>query len=207
MSMTTLLVLSTLIAASPRSGAAVQQRARQDAPLGIALDLPFSVTGRPERSKGGTDLMSQVGLRGAYLWTMDGRRGLSLGGELALRSLNPGGLLSLGSPLSEGDGSSVVRSEIYTLMTQIGGLAGYRFASRTLTITPHAGAGLYNGLALVNMIAPGTNYVRPRYLFGIYGGGGVIGTFHLAMLRLDAAVGFTDGRPDYRFDTGLGVMF
>jgi len=207
MSMTVLVVLTALASASPRAGGAVKQRADKDAPIGLAADLTLSLTARPEHSKGGSDMLSQLGLRGAYMWTSGGKRGLTLGGELALRSLNPGGLLTLSSPLAESDGSDTVSAEVYSLMSQVGGVAGWRFATNSLSLTPHVSAGLYNGLALVRMISPGTQYLRPRYLAGIYAGGGVIGTFHFAMLRLDGAVGYTDGRPEYRFDTGLGVMF
>jgi len=207
MSLTALVVLSTLAAASPRSGTAVKQRAKADGPIGIAADLTMSLTARPEHSKGGSDMLSQLGVRGAYLWTLGGKRGLSVGGELAVRTFNPGGVLSLASPLAETDGSDAVGSEVYTLMSQLGGLVGYRLATQRLSLTPHASAGIYNGLALIHMRSPGTDYWRPRYIPGVYAGGGAIATFFMVMLRLDGAVGFTDGRPDYRFDTGLGVAF
>ena len=198
MSVITLLLLTTLSSASPRSAAALaaKRAAAENAPLGFAFDLSSSLSSRPERSKGGADLQYKLGLRGAYLWCAGGRRGVVVGGELALRSFLP-----------ETDGPELVRSELFQLGTQLGGLVGYRWATRTLTLMPHASAGLTSDFVLVHLKTPGNEAWRPRWLPGPYLGGGLIGTYHLAMLRLDAALGLVDSRPEYRFDLGLGVSF
>jgi hypothetical protein len=192
-----LAVVALLAGASPRSAERVRQQTDVDAPLGIAVDLTGSVTARPERSKGGTDPLLQLGLRGAYLFGLGGRSGPVLGGELALRSLG----------VPETDGSSLVGSDVFTLSSQAGAVAGYRLATRNLTLTPHLSTGILNDLALVHLKSPGAESWRPRWLPGVYLGGGLIGSFFMVMLRLDAAAGVVDGRPTYRFDTGLGVLF
>ncbi len=196
MSVIALALLTALTAASPRSSAALARKQAQNTPMGVAIDLTTSLNSRPERSQGGADLLLQLGLRGAYLKSMQGQRGLTFGGELALRSFLP-----------ETDGSSVVGSEIYRLSTQLGGLLGYRWAGRTVSLLPHASLGLNNGFALVHLKSPGNETWRPRWLPGLYAGAGVIGSFYMVMLRLDAALSLVDGRPEYRFDTGLGVTF
>ncbi|MFH1808922.1 MAG: hypothetical protein ABIJ09_09260 [Pseudomonadota bacterium] len=197
MSVIALAVVAALAAASPRSAANVKKQSEVDAPLGVALDLTGSVTARPERSKGGTDPLLQLGLRGAYLWGVTGRSGPVVGGELALRTLG----------IPESDGSSQVGSDLFTLSTQAGALAGYRLATRNLTLTPHLSAGVLNDVVLVHLKSPGAESWRPRWLPGAYLGGGVVGSFFMVMLRLDSALGVLDGRPVYRFDTGLGVLF
>lgn len=188
-----------LAALSPRSSAAIEQREQSDAPLGIAFDVVGSATSRPERSKGGTDLLLQTGLRGAYLYTLGGRSGPSFGGELALRSFYPD---------TEGSsGVNQVHLDIAQLSSQVGGLVGYRIGTAHLGLTPHLSAGLTSDILLLHTITPSDDRWRPRWVPGAYFGGGVIGSLYFLMLRLDVALGVADGRTTYRFDTGLGVTF
>lgn len=198
MSITAIMLMAALVSASPRgaSKAAQQQAKVSTGPMGIVANLTLGVTSRPERSKGGADLVTEAGVRGAYLWTMDGKTGLTLGGELALRSWLP-----------HSDGSSEVGSDIFLVSTQLGGIVGYRLATQNLSLLPHASMGISNGIALVHLRSPGNETWRPRVLPGPYFGGGVIATLFMVMLRLDASLGVVDGRPEYRFDTGVGVYF
>ena len=196
MSLSTTCLMLVLATASPRGKAAVQHQERAGAPLGLAFDLTLSLSSRPERSQGGADLLVQLGGRAAYLYGFTQRSGLVIGGELAVRAFLP-----------DSDGSSLVYSEIFGLNLQTGGLVGWRLASRNLSLVPHLSLGLSNGLALVHLKSPGSEAWRPRYLPGPYLGTGVMGSFFMALLRLDVALAIIDGRPEYRFDTGIGVVF
>jgi len=190
------LALAELFARSPRSKAAIEQREQAAQPIGIAIDVVGSATSRPERSKGGTDLLLQLGLRGAYLWGVLGRNGPVLGGELVLSSFAP-----------DEEGSNRVSIDIVQLSSRAGAIAGFRLATEHLGLLPHLSAGLSNDFLLLHYVTPANDRWRPRWVPGAYFGGGVIGSLYFVMLRLDAAIGVADGRPTYRFDTGIGVSF
>ncbi|MBN2359474.1 MAG: hypothetical protein JXR83_08460 [Deltaproteobacteria bacterium] len=183
-------------ALSPRSSTAISQRQQAERPPGIAIDLVGSATARPERSKGGTDLLLQLGLRGAYLHQLSGRSGPAVGGELALRTFAP-----------QDGGNASVGIDIVQLSSQAGAIAGYRLGLPHIGLTPHLSAGLTNDFLLLHYTTPADDRWRPRWVPGVYLGGGLIGSLYAAMLRLDVAVGVADGRPTYRFDTGIGVCF
>lgn len=187
MSLIPLLVTVGLIAGAPQ----VLPEGGQD-DLGLTLDLSASLTSRPERSMGGTDLLPQIGLRGLWLWPGSGT-GWVLGGELALRSFWP-----------RHDGSDIVASDRFQLSTQVGALFGFRWQTSQLGLVPHLSAGLGNDFVLAHLITPGNDAWRPRWLPGAYVGGGIVASLRRLSLRWDVALGFMDGRLEYRFDTGLG---
>lgn len=179
---------------APRVDAPVASNS--DAPMHFALELTSSFNSRPERSQGGTDLLFELGLRASVLQQLFADTGWTLGGELALRTLTP-----------ETEGSSFVKSELYRFSTHAAGLFGYQFNTVHAGFFPHLSTGLSNDFVLVRLVSPGNETLRPRWLPGLFVGAGVMVNFLAFLLRGDVSLGYSDGRPEYRWNLGMGARF
>ena len=160
------------------------------------LELTSSFDSRPERSKGGANILTELGLRTAILREQNDSGGWTYGGELSLRSMTP-----------ETEGSSTVKSELYRLSTHAAGLFGYRWSTRHAGYMPHLSLGLSNDFVLVRLVSPGNSSLRPRWLPGLFAGAGVMVNFLSFLLRGDLSMGLSDGRPEYRWNLGIGARF